>query len=192
MVLSLIRSARQAILPLWCASLGLSPATTSLIFAASMAVDMSLFFLGGSIMDRFGRLWVALPSMVILGIGLAGLALADSPARVVVVAIVLGLGNGIGAGLILTLGSDASPDVGRPQFLSGWRLMSDFGNTLGPVSIGGIVRLTASLSAATICLGVVACVGAAWLGHGIRRHSPTRTLLNPQPPTSQTDLADGS
>ena len=172
--LALIRAVRQAILPLWCESLGLSPSATSLIFAVSMAVDMSLFFIGGSIMDRFGRLWVAVPSMVVLGIGLACLALAHQTSAVVVVAMVLGLGNGVGAGLVMTLGSDASPTVGRPQFLSGWRLMSDTGATAGPMLIGGIVSLTASLAVATVTLGAVALAGAAWLGHGIRRHSPPR------------------
>jgi MFS family permease len=168
LVLSLIRAARQAILPLWCESIGLNPSATSLIFAISMAVDMSLFFVGGSIMDRFGRFWVAVPSLLVLGIGLAGLALAHRPSTVIVAAIILGLGNGVGAGVVMVLGSDASPDVGRPQFLSGWRLMSDIGNTLGPLAIGAIVAL-ASLAASTVTLGAVAWVGAAWLGYGIRR-----------------------
>jgi MFS family permease len=171
LMLSLIRSSRQAILPLWCASIGLSASATSLIFAASMAVDMSLFFLGGSIMDRFGRLWVAMPSLFILGIGLASLALTHRPATVIVAAVILGLGNGIGAGVVMVLGSDASPEVGRAQFLSGWRLMSDVGNTLGPLAIGAIVAL-ASLAASTVILGGVAWLGAAWLGYGVRKTFP--------------------
>jgi MFS family permease len=173
LILSLVRSARQAILPLWCASIELDASATSLIFAASMAVDMSLFFIGGSIMDRFGRLWVAVPSLVILGLGMAGLALTHRPATVVIAALVLGLGNGIGAGLVMVLGSDASPDVGRAQFLSGWRLMGDLGNTLGPLAISGIVAL-ASLAASTVAMGAVAWLGAAWLGYAIKRTAPPR------------------
>ncbi|MDR1512394.1 MAG: MFS transporter [Propionibacteriaceae bacterium] len=174
LLLALTRSVRQAILPLWCESIGLSAAQTSLVFAVSMAVDMSLFFVGGSIMDRFGRLWVALPSMIVLGVGLVALSFAHRPALVVVAAVVLGLGNGVGSGLVMVLGSDASPDVGRAQFLSGWRLMSDVGNSLGPVAIGAIVKATASLGVAAMALGAVAFAGAFWLAHGIRRHPPTR------------------
>jgi MFS family permease len=130
-----------------------------------MAIDMSLFFLGGLIMDRYGRRWVAVPSMIVLGLGLAGLSLAHHPAAVVAMAAVLGLGNGVGAGLVMVLGSDASPAVGRPQFLSGWRLMGDVGNTLAPVAISALVALTASLGLAAVGLG------AAWLGSGIPRRS---------------------
>ena len=166
LALQLIRQARQSILPLWCESLGLDPSTTSLVFAVSMGVDMSLFFVGGFIMDRFGRMWVAVPSMIVLGIGLASLALAHSTAPVVIVAIVLGLGNGIGAGVVMTLGSDVSPEVGRAQFLSGWRLMGDTGAMLGPLAISAITAV-ASLAMATVALGVLAWLGAAWLGRGI-------------------------
>jgi MFS family permease len=174
LVLALTRSVRQAILPLWCESLGLSAPATSLVYAVSMAIDMSLFFLGGFIMDRFGRIWVAVPSMAVLGIGLISLAFATHVGGVIAVAIVLGLGNGVGSGIVMVLGSDASPEVGRAQFLSGWRLMADAGNTLGPVAIGGIVDLTASLGVASVVLGVVAFLGGAWLGYGIRHYPPMR------------------
>jgi MFS family permease len=172
MILSLARSCRQVILPLWCAAQGFTAQSTSLVYAVSMAIDTSLFFLGGLIMDRHGRRWVAVPSMIVLGLGLAGLSLAHHPAAVVVMAAVLGLGNGVGAGLVMVLGSDASPAVGRPQFLSGWRLMSDVGNTLAPVAISALVALTASLGLAAVGLGAVVGLGAAWLGSGIPRRSP--------------------
>ncbi|MDR0990660.1 MAG: MFS transporter [Propionibacteriaceae bacterium] len=183
-MLALTRAVRQAILPLWCESIGLSPSATSLIYAVSMAVDMSLFFVGGWIMDRFGRLWVALPSMIVLGIGLMSLAAANRPALVIVVAIVLGLGNGVGSGVIMTLGSDASPSIGRPQFLSGWRLMTDAGNTAGPLAISALVALTTSLAVATVTLGGVACLGAIWLGYGIRHNPPPPRSLGQTSPAS--------
>jgi len=170
----LVRAVRQTVLPLWCESLGLDPSHTSLIYAVSMGIDMTLFFLGGFIMDRFGRMWVAVPSMIVLGIGLAGLALAHSVAAVIVVACILGLGNGIGSGIVMTLGSDASPEVGRAQFLSGWRLLADTGNAIGPLLLSAIT-IVASLAAATVSLGGVAFVGAVWLGYWIR-HSAAGTM----------------
>jgi len=186
LALSLIRQVRQSILPLWCESLGLSSSATSLVFAVSMGVDMSLFFVGGYIMDRFGRMWVAVPSMIVLGGGLAGLALAHSTLSVVVVAVVLGLGNGVGAGIIMTLGSDASPDVGRAQFLSGWRLMSDSGTTIGPMAISAITALF-SLAAATVSMGALAWVGAAWLGTGIVKAYGARKAVEPPGPPPESD-----
>ena len=63
----LVRATRDALLPLWAAEIGLGPAETSLIFAASSAIDLTLFYLGGSMMDRLGRRAVAVPAMVIMG-----------------------------------------------------------------------------------------------------------------------------
>ncbi|MDR1077406.1 MAG: MFS transporter [Propionibacteriaceae bacterium] len=173
LILTLVRSVRQAILPLWCDSLGLTASATSLVFAVSMGIDMSLFFLGGSIMDRFGRFWVATPSLIVLGLGLAALPLTHHVVGVVVAAGILGLGNGIGSGLIMVLGSDASPTLGRTQFLSGWRLMSDVGNTLGPLAISAIVAV-ASLAVSGFVLGGVAWLGSAWLGYWVRRFGPPK------------------
>jgi MFS family permease len=61
LVIMLVRSARQAIIPLWCNAHGIDPAATSLVYSISMAFDVALFFFGGSLMDRFGRVWVAFP-----------------------------------------------------------------------------------------------------------------------------------
>jgi len=163
----LVRAVRQTVLPLWCESLGLNASHTSLVYAVSMGVDMSLFFLGGFIMDRFGRMWVAVPSTVVLGIGLILLPLTHQALTVIVVAVVMGLGNGIGAGIVMTLGSDVSPSVGRPQFLSGWRLFGDLGAALGPLILSAITTL-ASLAVAATAIGGLAFVGAGWLGYWIR------------------------
>ncbi|MDR1711894.1 MAG: MFS transporter [Propionibacteriaceae bacterium] len=172
MVISTTRSARQAILPLWCESIGLDASATSLVYAVSMAVDMSLFFLGGSIMDRFGRVWVAVPSLVVLGAGLIALAFTSDVPAVVAVAVLLGLGNGVGAGIVMTLGSDQSPEVGRAQFLSGWRLMGDGGHLVAPLAISGITAL-ATLGAAAMAMGALAWTGCVWLGYWIL-HTPPR------------------
>jgi len=172
----LVRAVRQTVLPLWCESLGFDASHTSLIYAISMGVDMTLFFVGGFIMDRFGRMWVAVPSTVILGVGLACLPLAHTAATVIIVAIVLGLGNGIGAGIVMTLGSDVSPSIGRPQFLSGWRLFGDSGAAFGPLMLSAITAL-ASLAIATVSMGAFAFVGAAWLGYWIQHSAVGRTHL---------------
>ena len=174
LAVGLVRAVRQTVLPLWCESLGMDPSHTSLVYAVSMGIDMSLFFFGGFIMDRFGRMWVAVPSMVVLGLGLASLAWAHDNISVIIVASVLGLGNGIGSGIVMTLGSDASPEIGRTQFLSGWRLFGDTGNAAGPVLLSAITNLF-TLGVATVCLGAFALVGAGWLGYWIRHSAAGQT-----------------
>src|SRR5690606_20875312 len=69
------RASREVALPLWGEEIGLSPATTSLIFGISGAVEMLLSYPAGMVMDRMGRRWVVVPSMLILGMSLVLLPL---------------------------------------------------------------------------------------------------------------------
>ena len=57
---------------------------------------------------------------------------AHSAVTLLIAALALGFGNGIGSGMIMTLGADYSPAVGRAHFLGVWRLMADLGSTTGP------------------------------------------------------------
>lgn len=161
--LTLVRTARDALLPLWSNAAGLDAAQTSLVFGLSAGVDMLLFYLGGSLMDRHGRRAVTTPAMLIMGAGLALLPLAHSFGAILAVAVVLGLGNGISAGVVLTLGADHAPRVGLAQFLTGWRLTTmGLGSMVGPLLITGITAV-APLAAACVAMGAVGWAGAAWL-----------------------------
>jgi MFS family permease len=160
--ISAARATRQSIVPLWAESVGIDPATTSLIFGLSAGVDMLLFYPGGAIMDRFGRAYVAVPAMLTLGVGFLVLPLTHGPVTVGLVAAMMGLGNGISAGIVMTLGADASPPRERAQFLAGWRLCSDLGNAAGSLVIS-LVGAVAPLAAAALTMGVIAVAGSGWL-----------------------------
>ena len=114
-MISAARSTRQSIVPLWADSQGIDAATTSVIFGISAGVDMLLFYPGGAIMDRFGRVYVAVPAMIVLGLGFVLLPLTGAPPGVTAVATLMGLGNGISAGVVMTLGADASPPRTGPS-----------------------------------------------------------------------------
>jgi MFS family permease len=173
------RACRLALVPLFAEAIGLDAARTSLVVGIAGAVDMLLFYPAGGVMDRFGRMWVALPSMVVLAVGMVLLPFAHSFLSLIAVAVVLGLGNGIGAGLVMTLGADAAPIQARVQFLSGWRMMADLGNAAGPAIIGGIT-LVAPLAAAAVVMGVAALGGAGWLRLWVPRFDPvTRRAARP-------------
>jgi MFS family permease len=167
------RAIREALVPLWAESVGFSPAQTSLVFGVAGAIDMALFYPSGWLMDRYGRVAAAVPSMLVLGLGMALLPLATSLVAVTAAATVLGVGNGLGAGLIMTLGADASPADGRAQFLGGWRLCADLGRAAGPLALSGL-SAGLSLGASAVVLGVGAVVGAGGLRIWVPRHDPTR------------------
>lgn len=160
--LMLVRASRDSLLPLWSAAIGLDAAQTSLMFAVSSFADLTLFYVGGSIMDRFGRSAVAVPSMLVMGTCFGVLPLATTVTAVAADALALGFGNGISSGVVLTLGSDASPRVGRAHFLAGWRLTTALGQAAGPLLVT-LLAAVASLSAAAIVIGAIGWLGAAWL-----------------------------
>ncbi len=172
--LMLVRASRDAILPLWSSLAGLHPAQTSLIYGLSSGVDMLLFYFGGSLMDRFGRRWVTLPAMLIMGACYALLPLTHTFGTILAVAIALGLGNGISSGVVMTLGSDNAPRVGLSRFLAGWRLTSGLGQASGPIVISAIAAV-ASLGASCLFVAVVGWAGGAWLFRWAAPRTPAPT-----------------
>ncbi len=183
LALMMVRSSRQTIIPLWADAHGMSPAEISLLFALSMGFDVLLFFPGGAIMDRFGRWWVCVPTMFVISIGIGILPLATTPVAIAVVASLLGIGNGVSSGIVLTLGADASPQFGRAQFLAGWRLLSDAGQSLGPVIIAAVTALS-SLGVAAVVIGLLGCVGGGWLARWVPRTTQQLLDLIPSEPDS--------
>lgn len=170
LIISAARATRQTIVPLWAASQGLSPTTVSLVYGVSAGVDMLLFYPGGAIMDRYGRVFVAVPSMVVLGLGFLLLPLTHVTPAIAAVAGLMGLGNGISAGVVMTLGADAAPVEARSQFLGGWRLCADVGNAAGPLVVSA-VSTVAPLAAAAVTMGVLTWTGVAWLARWIPRRA---------------------
>ncbi|SDP39504.1 Predicted arabinose efflux permease, MFS family [Nakamurella panacisegetis] len=165
-----VRAARQTVLPLWAEHLGLGAERTSLIFGIAGAVDMALFYPAGKLMDRYGRLAVALPSMTILGAAMMALPLTSGAISLTVVAMVMSFGNGIGSGIMMTLGADAAPAVGRIKFLGIWRVLSDSGNAAGPV-VMSVVASAATLAIGIVSIGSAGLLAAAALAAWVPRYS---------------------
>ncbi len=169
-----VRAARQTALPLWAEHLGLSPAQTSLVFGVAGAVDMALFYPAGKVMDRHGRLAIAIPSMTVLGAAMMALPLTSGALTLTIVAMVMGFGNGIGSGIMMTLGADAAPAVGRIRFLGIWRVLSDSGNAAGPV-VMSLVASVFTLAVGIVSIGSAGLLAAVALGIWVPRYSPFAT-----------------
>lgn len=172
-----MRATRTVLLPLWAVSIGIGAPETALIIGIAGGIDFALFYASGQIMDRFGRIWSALPSMIGLGVGHLVLAFThDLPSNVewfIVVAMFLSLANGIGSGLLMTLGADLAPSDRPAQFLGAWRFTADFGSAAAPLGVAGMTAL-ASLSIASGVMGVVGLIGALVLGRYMPRYAPRR------------------
>lgn len=162
-IVGALRATRTVIIPLWAITLGLQSSETALIVGVASMIDFALFYTSGQIMDRWGRLWSAIPAMVIMSTALIILAFSRSFADPVtwlwLCAIIFSLGNGVGSGILLTFGSDLAPPENPAPFLGAFRFTSDFGGGVAPMVISGITA-AASLAIASGVIGVVGFFGA--------------------------------
>ena len=158
-ILQFVRAAREFLIPVWGDEMGLKTDQIGYVASASYAVDSTMFPIVGWTMDRFGRKYVGVPALAVMGIGLSLLPFADGMTMLMIAGIVTGLGNGLSSGFVLTLGSDLAPLNDPGEFLGVWRFISDVGGAVGPPLIGGIAQIMA-LATATWFTGGVAGVGA--------------------------------
>jgi MFS family permease len=176
-VISALRASRAVVLPLWAISIGLDDASTALIIGIAGGIDFALFYTSGQIMDRWGRMWSAMPSVI--GMAAAHLVLAfthDVPPNVqwfIAMAFFLSVANGIGSGIVMTLGADLADKQNPAPFLGAWRFTSSLGGAAAPLMISAVTAL-ASLSVAVAGMGVVGLLGAAVLARYVPRFSPHR------------------
>ncbi len=165
-----VRGARQTVLPMWGEYLGIGPDTVSLIFGLSGALDIVLFYPAGHAMDRLGRLWVAVPSMLVMGAAMALVPVTSGVVSLSLVAALLGLGNGLGSGIMMTLGADVAPADSRASFLGVWRLFQDSGDGLGPLVITAGAAL-GSLAGGIWVAAAFGLLSSAALGRWVPRYS---------------------
>jgi MFS family permease len=193
-VLGILRASRQVLLPLWGAHIGLDVTQISLVYGVSSIIDVSLFYPSGSLSDRYGRRAVAIPCMGFLAVGHLLLPLTHSATSLLLVALLLGFGNGLGAGIVMTLGADRAPEVGRPAFLALWRLVSDAGASSGPL-LDSVLIGAVSLSVAGPLVGVLGVAATLFTARFLeethvvpeRAREVTETV---SPPTSESSTPE--
>jgi MFS family permease len=162
-----IRAGRRVVIPLYAANvLGLNLTTIGIVVSLSAAIDMSLFYVAGLVMDRLGRKFAIVPSFLLQALGMALIPLSGGFAGLLGASLLIGLGNGLGSGTMMTLGADLSPRQNRGEFLGVWRLIGDGGSSSGPLVVGSLTDLfvlqtaiwvvsATGLAAALVCLFLV-------------------------------------
>ncbi|MFC9894354.1 MFS transporter [Nocardia sp. NPDC127579] len=173
------RASREVILPLWAHHIEIDAATASALFGLAAALELVFAYPAGHLMDRFGRVPVAVPSLTILSLSYLAVPLTYSTLTLGAVAVALGVGNGIGNGLIMVLGADIAPPGIRAEFLAAWRLTHDCGAFGGPLLLG-VLAGAAPLAVAALTIGGVAALGAVVMGRYIPRHIPWPAQPLPQ------------
>lgn len=157
--LQVMRAGRQAIIPLWGSAIGMDAAEVGFVFTLSSIFDVALFYPVGLVMDRWGRKWTGIPSMVVLAVSISLIPLTDTAWALIAVGALSGLGNGLGSGINMTLGADFAPARNRGEFLGVWRLVGDIGTASGPLVVSAITG-AATLGIASVATGGIGVAGA--------------------------------
>lgn len=158
-ILSALRGTRMVGLPLIALALGMPAEQASLYIAFAGALDFAMFYLSGQIMDRFGRNFAAVPTLLGLGITHFMVGIAADSNTFLLLALLMSLANGIGSGVIMVIGADLAPKDARNEFLASYRLLVDFGDAAAP-SVLSALTVPLGLTLAMSCFGVLGLVGA--------------------------------
>lgn len=167
-VISGARTLRITLLPLWAEQIGVSAATTSLVFGLAAFLEILLFYPAGWVMDRYGRSVVAVTVVLLIGAGVLLLPLSQGLIGFTLLALLMAVGNGLGSGIVMTLGADTAPEQDRAQYLGGFRLAGDLGGSGTPLLLSGLTFL-APLAVTCVTAGTVCLLGAGWVAHRVGR-----------------------
>ena len=158
-ILTALRGTRMVGLPLIAIALELPADQASLFIGIAGALDFALFYLSGQIMDRFGRSFAAVPTLIGLGITHLIVGIAVDSSTFLLLALLMSLANGIGSGVIMVLGADLAPKDKRNEFLASYRVLIDVGDAAAPPILAVLVY-SIGLTAGMAAFGVLGFVGA--------------------------------
>lgn len=178
-IISAGRTIRLIGLPLLAIQLGISPAEASLIFGITGFIDFTLFYLSGIIMDRYGKFWSSVPTLLALGTAYLFSFMVTDLFSFWVLAAVTALANALSAGINMILGADLAPEGSRSEFLASFRLLTSGGVAFAPAMIS-VLTATVGLAGALAATGLLNFVGAFLFWRYLPVYAPDRKKTNEQ------------
>ncbi len=158
-IISAGRTIRLIGLPLLAIYLGIDAATSSFIFGITGLIDFALFYASGIIMDKYGKFWASVPTLLALGFAYLFSFLVVDLTTFWVMAAVTALANAVSAGINMILGADLAPEGSRSEFLASFRMLTSGGVVIAPAIISSVTALT-SLPIALAATGLLNFYGA--------------------------------
>lgn len=138
---------------------GLSESAIGVILSASAFTNFVVLWHAGSLIDRRGRLRVALPALAVTAVASAGFALSPGFANLMIMSLVLGVAFGYLAPAPAAMAADLTPPALMGTMMGIYRMGGDLGLLLGPVSLGLIAQYfgfaAAFLFAGAFCIAVL-------------------------------------
>ena len=157
--LTVLRTSREILFPLFGGELGLSESRIGLVMFAGAVVDAALFWMSGVIMTRLGRKAAGVICTTGLALAIGLLPLAGSMETLIALSVLAGVGNAMGAGINLTVSGDLAPREAPEFFLSAWRFVMGLAGFGGPALAAWMIGI-AGATAAPPVVGATGFAGA--------------------------------
>jgi MFS family permease len=139
---------------------GFGPKAVGTVVSLSVLGRLMALWLGGTASDRWGRMRVLLPGLLVYAALLAGTSQLTQPVGLGICSFAVGAAAGFVAAIPTALTSD-QVERSLQGIAIGWlRTMSDGGQIVGPLAMGALADVL-DLSAPFL-VGAVLLAGAAW------------------------------
>jgi MFS family permease len=169
----------QALIPLIAYGLaGISVAQLGVLLGAVTVCNIVVVRFAGGLSDRIGRKRVIVPSMAVVALGCAGLAVADSSPAFVIATLVTGVAAGLSGPTPAAYLVDVTPATARGTVTGVYRTFGDLGGIIGPLLLGFLVDVSGEGWAALALAGVMVVMTAAFALLSRETTGPHRVLPN--------------
>lgn len=115
---------------------GLGETAIGIVLSASAFTNFVVLWHAGALLDRRGRLRVALPALLVTALASAAFALSPSFPNLLVSSLVLGVAFGYLAPAPAAMAADLTPPAMMGSMIGIYRMGGDLGLLLGPVTLG--------------------------------------------------------
>jgi MFS family permease len=139
---------------------GVGPETAGVLVSLSVLGRLVALWFGGNVSDRWGRLRVLAPGLLVYAALLAGLAWLVQPVALGVCSFAIGAAAGFVAAIPTALAGDQVEPRLRGVAIAWLRTMSDSGQIIGPLVMGALADLV-DLSTPFLA-GAVLLAATAW------------------------------
>jgi DHA1 family multidrug resistance protein-like MFS transporter len=146
---------------------GLNPKAVGTVVSLSVLGRLMALWLGGTVSDRWGRMRVLIPGLLVYAALLAGTSQLTGPILLGICSFGIGATAGFVAAVPTALTSD-QVDPSHQGIAIGWlRTMSDSGQIVGPLVMGALAD--AMDLSAPFLMGAALLAGTAWQCHSHAR-----------------------
>ena len=165
-------SAEQTLLPsYWTGDLGASKATSGVPFAVTAVFGIAVAWHAGVLTDSRGRRAVLVPALGALVVASVAMGFATTTIAVLVVMAALGAAGGYARPGTSSIVADVSTPATRGIAVSGYRVATDLGQLIAPISVGVIAEWV-SFRAAFLTVAVVVAI-AFWMALRAEETAPS-------------------